>query len=107
LNTKNISTKFRKQIPCSYILVIKKGIEEEKDSSNKSTFQFFPLNFLLNLENSPVILQIKERTIHPLSLSFPRQATPDGQQASGNRAIPKKVVMAEHMGHHAWGRLRE
>ena len=93
--------KFRKQIPCPYILVmiIKKGIEEEKDSSNKSTFQFFFPNFFLNLENSSCNPSTKGENNSSLSLSPGRRATPDGQQARSNRAIPKEVVMAEHMGH--------
>ena len=101
LNTKNICMKFRKQIPCPYILVmtIKRGIEEEKDSSNKSTFQLFFPNFFLNLENSSCNPSTKGENNSSLSLSPGRRATPDGQQARSNRAIPKEVVMAEHMGH--------
>ena len=85
--------KFRKQIPCPYILVmtIKKGIEEEKDSSNKSTFQFFFLIFFLIQKTPLVILQRKERTIHPFP--FPPDAEPHrmGSRRGATAPSPKKL----------------
>ena len=85
--------KFRKQVPCPYILVmiIKKGIEEEKDSSNKSTFQFFFLIFFLIQKTPLVILQRKERTIHPFP--FPPDAEPHrmGCMRGATGPSPKKL----------------